>query len=200
MPASATLFRSLWRLTLPVVTTAALAGCAAVSLDTPGWPPPPRYSAPARNATPDAAQSSAQASAPVHMPLPAAAEATEMQTQAATAVATPLPAEPKSSAEPWVGHYEGTQPCADCTGVRVILTLNQNNTYILSHSYIGSNALPKIMRGSFSWNNDETSIELDEKADNRRYAIGNNEVRLLNRDGSEVSEPQSGNVLKKRQS
>lgn len=123
-----------------------------------------------------------------------------MQTQAATAVATPLPAEPKSSAEPWVGHYEGTQPCADCTGVRVILTLNQNNTYILSHSYIGSNALPKIMRGSFSWNNDETSIELDEKADNRRYAIGNNEVRLLNRDGSEVSEPQSGNVLKKRQS
>lgn len=82
--------------------------------------------------------------------------------------------------------------------MRVILTLNQNNTYILSQSYMGSNALPKIMRGSFSWNNDETSIELDEKADLRRYAIGNNEVRQLNRDGSEAIDMPNGGVLKKR--
>ena len=198
MPASATLFRSLWRLTLPVATTAALAGCAAVSLDTPDWPPPPRYSAPARNATPAAAPSSAQAVAPVQAPPPAATATSEAIPAQPTTAAAPLPAAPKSSAEPWVGHYEGTQSCADCAGVRVILTLNQNNTYILSQSYMGSNALPKIMRGSFSWNNDETSIELDEKADLRRYAIGNNEVRQLNRDGSEAIDMPNGGVLKKR--
>ena len=83
--------------------------------------------------------------------------------------------------------------------MRVILTLNQNNTYILSHSYMGSNALPKIMRGSFSWSNDETSVELDEKADNRRYAIGNNEVRQINRDGSEITDSLGSTTLKKRQ-
>ena len=92
MPASATLFRSLWRLTLPVATTAALAGCAAVSLDTPDWPPPPRYSAPARNATLAAAPSSAQAVAPVQAPPPAATATSEaIPAQPATAAA-PLPA------------------------------------------------------------------------------------------------------------
>ena len=128
--------------------------------------------------------------------VPAPSAAADIQPDTAAA---PLPAAPKPSAEPWVGHYEGTQPCADCAGVRVILTLNQNNTYILSHSYMGSNALPKIMRGSFSWSNDETSVELDEKADNRRYAIGNNEVRQINRDGSEITDSLGSTTLKKRQ-
>ena len=108
---------------------------------------------------------------------------------------------PRATTEPWVGHYEGTLPCANCTGVRVLLTLNQDSSYVLSLSYLGSNALPQIMRGQFTWNADETRIELDEKGERRRYAIGNREVRLLNRDGSDMlgvlGAPQ---VLRKRPS
>jgi len=120
---------------------------------------------------------------------------------ATPAVRAPLPPAPRATTEPWVGHYEGTLPCANCTGVRVLLTLNQDSSYVLSLSYLGSNALPHIMRGQFTWNADETRIELDDKGERRRYAVGNREVRLLNRDGSDMlgvlGTPQ---VLKKRPS
>lgn len=84
----------------------------------------------------------------------------------------------------WAGHYEGETPCADCAGVHTLLTLNRDGSYILSISYKGSNRLPDIMRGSFAWGWDYTEITLDEKGGHRRYVVGWQELRPLNRDGS----------------
>lgn len=84
----------------------------------------------------------------------------------------------------WVGHYEGIAPCADCAGVRILLTLNQDSSYTLSLSYMESNRKPSVVRGRFTWSSDGTEITLDEKGEHRRYAVSWIELRMLNRDGS----------------
>ncbi len=84
----------------------------------------------------------------------------------------------------WAGHYEGTAPCADCSGVRIVLTLNPDDSYILSMSYAGSNKAPQVIHGRFSWSSDKTEITLDEQGGHRRYAVSWIELRMLNRDGS----------------
>lgn len=86
--------------------------------------------------------------------------------------------------ESWVGHYEGIAPCADCAGVRILLSLKHGNSYTLSQSYMDSNRKPSVVHGSFSWSSDGTEITLDESGGHRRYAVSWIELRMLNRDGS----------------
>ena len=142
------------RLALLGLAAAWLGGCTVVSLESPGWPP--------SGLAPDGAV--------VGEPIGAANNV--------------RPAGAVRASESWVGHYEGVQPCADCAGVRTLLTLNRDGSYILSISYKGSNRLPDIMRGSFAWGWDYTEITLDEKGGHRRYVVGWQELRPLNRDGS----------------
>ena len=35
------------------------------------------------------------------------------------------------------GTYEGTLPCADCEGIKTVLTLNEDTTYDLKSEYLG---------------------------------------------------------------
>ncbi len=84
----------------------------------------------------------------------------------------------------WVGHYEGVAPCPDCAGVRILLTLNADNSYTLSMSHMGSNRQPRVINGRFGWSSDKTEITLDEKGERRRYAVSWSELRMLQHDGS----------------
>lgn len=101
--------------------------------------------------------------------------------------------------ESWAGHYEGTFPCADCSGIHTLLTLNRDGSYMLSMNRIGSATLPTILKGQFTWNADETEITLDGHGDYRRYRMGMRELQLLTTNGSPIrgvlNEPL---VLKKR--
>ena len=84
----------------------------------------------------------------------------------------------------WAGHYEGVAPCPDCAGVRILLTLNADNSYTLSMSHMGSNRQPQVIHGRFGWSSDKTEITLDEKGERRRYAVSWSELRMLQHDGS----------------
>ena len=74
----------------------------------------------------------------------------------------------------WLGKYEGIFPCADCEGIKVELELKPNNLYELSEEYLGTNPQTESeIKGSFSFNaEDKSLITLDEKAENRKFAIG----------------------------
>lgn len=133
---------------------ALVGGCTVVSLDSANWPPAGKADLPQ-----EAGRSSAA---------PAAVRTTGAV----------------SLNESWVGHYEGVAPCADCAGVRILLTLKHDNNYTLSLSYLESNRKPTVVHGSFSWSSDGTEITLDEKGGHRRYAVSWIELRMLNRDGS----------------
>ncbi|MDO4794929.1 MAG: copper resistance protein NlpE [Brachymonas sp.] len=129
-------------------------GCTVVSLDSANWPPP--------------GQAQPQSGAGSSSAAPGAARA----------------AGSVSLKESWAGHYEGTAPCADCAGVRILLTLKHDNGYTLSQSYLESNRKPTVVHGRFSWSSDGTEITLDESGGHRRYAVSWIELRMLNRDGS----------------
>lgn len=36
----------------------------------------------------------------------------------------------------YYGTYEGTLPCADCSGIKIVLTLNDDTTYDLTQEYL----------------------------------------------------------------
>ncbi|MFM2324767.1 MAG: hypothetical protein RL244_1646, partial [Pseudomonadota bacterium] len=116
-----------------------------------------------------------------------------------------VPVSPEEPAAPaqdqsWVGHYDGMLPCGDCEGIRTLLSLYENHTYILSMKREGSNSLPSIMRGSFSWNADHTVVQLDQNAQNRRYQVLSGSARLLNKDGSLITGVLADRyILKQRQ-
>lgn len=185
-----------------------LAGCTTVSLDSPSWPP-----AGARRPAP--VESRMPSSVTPHL-----APSVQGQLEDAGVVVTPVQdaSLPRTSvAEPpvdvaipgelaraqnlsWVGHYDGMLPCGDCEGIRTLLSLYENHTYILSMKREGSNNLPSIMRGNFSWSEGHTVVQLDQNAQNRRYLVGDGSARLLNKDGSQITGVLADRyVLKQRQ-
>lgn len=76
----------------------------------------------------------------------------------------------------WMGEYEGVFPCADCEGIKVELQLNADKTYELNEEYLGKgNNNESELKGSFSFDaQDPSVITLDNKADNRKFFVGEN--------------------------
>ncbi|WP_180076061.1 copper resistance protein NlpE [Acinetobacter sp. YH12106] len=76
----------------------------------------------------------------------------------------------------WAGEYEGVFPCADCEGIKVELQLNSDKTYELSEEYLGkANNNEFELKGSFSFDpQDPSLITLDNKAENRKFFVGEN--------------------------
>jgi len=60
----------------------------------------------------------------------------------------------------WSGTYEGTLPCADCSGMETQLILNQDQTYSLSTKYQGKSEEVFNRKGVFQWNGEGNAIKL----------------------------------------
>jgi uncharacterized lipoprotein NlpE involved in copper resistance len=83
----------------------------------------------------------------------------------------------------WEGEYKGVIPCADCEGIEVSLTLNDDLTYRMSQTYIGKGGEPVLLEGSFKWDEEGSNITLDgirEGAQPNKYKVG--EYRLFQLD------------------
>lgn len=89
----------------------------------------------------------------------------------------------------WSGVYEGTTPCADCEGIKTVLELKKDNTYVLSQTYLGKpkgeNEFNKS--GSFVW--DEASSKVLLKSDDYtlQYKVGENQLWMLDSSGSVIT-------------
>lgn len=89
----------------------------------------------------------------------------------------------------WHGTYEGVLPCADCPGILMRLTLNQNGSYELLTQYLDRQALPSRTRGLFKWHNDGLRIRLDEAGGEQFYFVAEERLFWLQPDGTRVSGP-----------
>lgn len=85
----------------------------------------------------------------------------------------------------WAGTYEGTLPCADCTGIHVILTLNMDGTYEKSEEYL-EKGKPFQEKGTFTWTPDGGSIILKEKDGESKYKVGEGMMKKLDIEGKEI--------------
>ena len=80
----------------------------------------------------------------------------------------------------WTGSYEGLLACADCPGLHVRLTLQDDGRFEMSTRRLARGAEPTLATGSFDWEPGDNVIRFETKQGQQRYAVG--EGRLLRMD------------------
>ena len=90
----------------------------------------------------------------------------------------------------WAGTYEGVGPCADCPGIAMSLTLDQDDSYTLVSRYIDRPAPPTVNHGTFTWQTSGNAITLD-AGGGARYAVREGSLAALPRDGGAGASPAS---------
>jgi|SRR5690554_97785 len=89
----------------------------------------------------------------------------------------------------WTGVYEGTTPCADCDGIKTTLRLNDDETFVLSQTYLGKNNDEVSFKeeGTFTWDDNGSEIIVEAKDITIRFQVGENEVTMLDMAGNVVT-------------
>ena len=100
----------------------------------------------------------------------------------------------------YFGIYKGILPCADCKGIETTLELKENKTYSLKTSYQGKSTKVFEQKGTFKWNDNGNTIELND-IDNapNSYFVGENTLTQLDRSDNIIEgNLASAYVLKKK--
>ncbi len=100
------------------------------------------------------------------------------------APASPDPAHSSRISLDWAGTYAGTLPCADCPGIEIRLTLDDDGSYRLATRYIDRQPEPELAAGRFEWTYDGNHIQLDAAADHAFYAVREGSLLRRYADGS----------------
>lgn len=127
----------------------------------------------------------------------------------------PAPTEPSAAAQAqtaydhhnsansldWAGVYKGVVPCADCEGIETSLTLNMDNSYQLSTTYLGKEATPFKQQGSFEWDAKGSVIRLlDQKEGPALYKVIENQLIQLDMQGELITGDLADNYKLTKQS
>jgi heat shock protein HslJ len=121
---------------------------------------------------------------------PAPTEPSVPASVSTTAQADPMPDSSHNSANSldWAGEYKGVIPCADCEGIATSLTLNMDNSYQLSTTYLGKNAMPFEQQGHFEWDAKGSVIRLlEQKNGPALYKVGENQLIQLDMEGQLIT-------------
>ncbi|WP_186435267.1 copper resistance protein NlpE N-terminal domain-containing protein [Rheinheimera sediminis] len=94
----------------------------------------------------------------------------------------------------WAGTYRGVLPCADCEGIDTLLTLNMDNSYLLSITYLGKETDTIQQQGSFEWDNTGSVVQLLHLKDGAAlYKVGENQLFQLDIAGEIITGDLSDN-------
>lgn len=89
----------------------------------------------------------------------------------------------------WAGTYSGTVPCADCPGIDIILTLNENSSYSMSITYQDRKGGMQYS-GDFTWDDEGSKVDLqnvNEGGAFQHFFVQENGLLLLTPSGEIVS-------------
>lgn len=88
----------------------------------------------------------------------------------------------------WAGVYEGTTPCADCEGIKTVLELNEDNTYVLSQTYLGKPEKDNEFKrnGNFTWDESGSNVSLKDGEEEMQYKVGENQLMMLDTEGNMI--------------
>ena len=90
----------------------------------------------------------------------------------------------------WVGTYEGTMPCADCSGIETMLTISEDNSYIITQSYQGKGGQIFEEKGLFQWDETGSIITLQREGEESKfhqYRVGENVLFKLDSNGNRIN-------------
>jgi copper homeostasis protein (lipoprotein) len=100
----------------------------------------------------------------------------------------------------WAGVYQGTLPCADCEGIEMAITLNQDLTYVLQTKHLGKDAPASQRRGTFAWDDAGRSITLSGVKDiPSRYLVGEERLFQLDPAGQRITGAQAERHILQKQ-
>ena len=85
----------------------------------------------------------------------------------------------------WAGTYETTLPCADCPGIKSIITLNDDETFAISNEYLERSTINKDS-GKFMWHDNGSVVHLSSEETNIKLKVGENKLIQLDTDGNEI--------------
>lgn len=85
----------------------------------------------------------------------------------------------------WSGTYQGTLPCADCPGIRYVLTLNENNTYQLKTRYLERGDSVFTESGKFTWDKNGNQVTLADRGE--KFQVGENQLFHLDMEGNRIT-------------
>ena len=91
------------------------------------------------------------------------------------------------SALDWNGTYKGTLPCADCAGIDMTITLNQDGTYVLEESYQDKEDGQSKSEGQFTWDANGSIVTLTNEDAPNQYFVGENVLMKLDMNGEKVT-------------
>ena len=98
----------------------------------------------------------------------------------------------------WAGTYEGLLPCSDCEGIKTVVSLNENQTYVITEVYKGKSDSIYKTNGTFKWDEKGNTIRFSDKT-RRAYAVGENSLTHLDNEENKISgEVAERYVLKKK--
>lgn len=88
----------------------------------------------------------------------------------------------------WDGVYKGVLPCADCEGIEIEVTLNEDDTYVVKRLYLGKDDNYFEETGALEWSEDGGSIVLTEKVKGSPtlFKVGENYLLHLNQKGEVI--------------
>lgn len=86
----------------------------------------------------------------------------------------------------WSGTYESTIPCADCPGIKSVVTLNEDNTFEIDYTYLERNVNAKFS-GTILWSDDGNSITLETNEFKTHYKVGENQIIQLDTNGVKIT-------------
>jgi len=103
----------------------------------------------------------------------------------------------------WTGTYKGIIPCADCEGIEVEITLNDDNTFSSQSTYIGTKKAQKNVfteTGTFEWDEKGNTIKTvtSDKSNKKSYIVGEKKLIQLDSDNKEITGPLAENYILKQ--
>lgn len=86
------------------------------------------------------------------------------------------------------GTYEGTIPCADCSGIEVLITLDYQGNYTKKMTYSGKEPDNVFStKGTYKWDNEGRKITLSGENDPEIYQVGENRLIMLDKNGDKIT-------------
>lgn len=100
----------------------------------------------------------------------------------------------------WAGVYKGVVPCGDCDGIETLLTLNPDNSYQLSLTYLGKDATAFKQQGNFEWDAQGSVLRLlNQKDGPALYKVGENQLSQLDMQGQLITGSLAANYRLQKQ-
>lgn len=95
----------------------------------------------------------------------------------------------------WEGTYSGVLPCASCPGIETEITLNKDQTFVLTQEYLEKQSI-FTSKGKFTWYNN--NIHLEDSASNDSkiiYKVEEGRLRKLDIQGNKIEGALANNYI-----